>query len=185
MSEEYTVAESEVLEEDIKNANNRKGLSLHQILFPVMGIILVIIIFNTVFLLGIVPTPSMAPTIEGDGNLILAYRLSQSYSVGDVVVFKHDDRLLVKRIAFVGGDTILLDGENVTVPENSFFLLGDNSTVSYDSRMWDKPFVSIADIVGKVVLPSCKNPDAEKLREPFIVDNQQISVLQTELSADR
>jgi signal peptidase I len=42
------------------------------------------------------------------------------------------------------------DGEKIAVPKDSFFVLGDNSTSSQDSRYWG--FVPRENIVGKAIL---------------------------------
>ena len=39
----------------------------------------------------------------------------------------------------------------IIIPENSYFLLGDNRPNSFDSRYWRKPTISKEDILGKVV----------------------------------
>ncbi len=41
------------------------------------------------------------------------------------------------------------EGKKVTVPEGSFYVLGDNSTVSHDSRYWG--YVPKKNILGKVI----------------------------------
>jgi len=41
--------------------------------------------------------------------------------------------------------------EAVSIPANSYFVLGDNSDFSNDSRGWSNPFVARAEIIGKAV----------------------------------
>jgi len=42
-----------------------------------------------------------------------------------------------------------IDGTEYQVPEDSYFVLGDNRDSSYDSRTWKNPFVPKNSIVGK------------------------------------
>lgn len=125
--------------------------------------ILVWILFHTVFLAGYVPTESMEPALKKDSFLI-ASRMYSGLEQGDVIVFRRGGELLVKRIAAVGGVTVDLgklsytpgwmvpmrNQQVVVVPENSYFVLGDNAENSFDSRYWEKMYVREADIVAKV-----------------------------------
>ncbi|MBQ3180302.1 MAG: signal peptidase I [Firmicutes bacterium] len=40
----------------------------------------------------------------------------------------------------------------VTVPEGHVFLLGDNRNNSYDSHLWEEPFVPIENVEGRALL---------------------------------
>ena len=120
------------------------------ILIPVFCAILVLILFRFVFYLGYVPTASMEPTIH-QGSLILGLRQFGELHTGDVVIFRHDGRTLVKRIAASPGETYILNGSPVTVPAGCYLLLGDNIADSYDARYWDDPFVSSSVIMAKLI----------------------------------
>ena len=39
----------------------------------------------------------------------------------------------------------------VTVPDDCYFMLGDNRNRSVDSHEWDDPFIHIDDIKGKAI----------------------------------
>ena len=120
------------------------------ILIPVSCAVLVLVLFRFVFYLGYVPTASMEPTIH-QGSLILGLRQFGELRTGDIVIFRHDCRALVKRIAASPGESYNLNGSPVTVPAGHYLLLGDNATESYDARYWDDPFVSTSVIMAKFI----------------------------------
>lgn len=122
-------------------------------LVPILIALLVYCLLKYVFLFGFVPTASMEPTLES-GSYILGLRIYDSLEVGDIVIFEHEGQLLVKRIAAVGGDTVEYAGNRITVPEDCFYMLGDNTENSYDSRYWEDPFVEWNKIVAVLVLPT-------------------------------
>lgn len=103
-------------------------------------------------MLGYVPSGSMEPTLE-TGGLILGLRLHGKLNTGDIIIFRHENSYLVKRIAAIEGDVVEHYGIIKSVPEDCFYVLGDNTKHSYDSRYWEEPFVSINDVVARVILP--------------------------------
>ena len=118
------------------------------ILIPVLCTALALLVFRTVLIIGYVPSKSMEPTIHKN-SFVLGLRLYGELKTGDVIIFRHGGKLLVKRIAAVGGETVIHNGEEVIVPNDCFYVLGDNAENSLDSRFWENPFVSREDVVGK------------------------------------
>lgn len=147
---------------NLANAYVKQRVKLWYI--PVLFTCLSIILFRTILFVGYVPTESMEPTLKA-GSYILGTRFVTDLEEGDIIVFQHDGQLLVKRIAGVPGDRIDLSKLSymvtvpipvweepvITVPEDSYFVLGDNTENSIDSRYWDNKYVKKTDIVAKLV----------------------------------
>ena len=98
-----------------------------------------------------IPSSSMAPTLNaGDHIVVTPYRAALPKR-GDVIVFHsplNADELLVKRIAGVPGDLVEAREGHLIVPADCYFVLGDNTYNSYDSRYWG--CVPAANICGRV-----------------------------------
>ena len=119
-------------------------------IIPIIVMLLTFILLKCVFLIGYVPSESMEPTLKR-GSYIIGCRIYSSMETGDIIIFRHDGKLLVKRIAAVEGDTVEKSGSSMTVPEGCYYVLGDNADSSYDSRYWLDPFVDGADVVAKLI----------------------------------
>lgn len=120
-------------------------------MIPAMVMLFTFILLKYVFLIGYVPTESMEPTLER-GSYIIGCRIYSSLETGDIIIFRHEGKLLVKRIAAVGGDTVEKNGVSMTVPEGCYYVLGDNADNSYDSRYWEEPFVKHEDVIAQLFL---------------------------------
>ena len=133
-------------------------------ILPILLCCSVWLLFHTVLFVGIVPSSSMEPTIPA-GSVILGSRLFGELNRGDVVVFQHESKTLVKRIVAVGGDTVSLNDQDgsfavnqelatatriLTVPKDYFFVVGDNRQNSFDSRFWEEPFVGAKWVLARV-----------------------------------
>lgn len=131
---------------------------------PVGLTLLVYVLLQYVFLIGYVPTSSMEPTLP-QGSFIIGTRIFSEPEVGDIIVFEKDGVLLVKRVAAGPGDTVDLtqltymasmstparEETIITVPDGCYFVLGDNTQNSWDSRYWDVPFVDRTQIVANLL----------------------------------
>ena len=121
------------------------------ILVPILCTAAALILLRTLFLIGYVPSASMEPTLK-QGSLIIGCRVFGELKNGDIIIFEHEGRLLVKRIAASPGEKIKKDGTEIKVPEHFYYMLGDNSDNSYDSRYWSEPFVPYDAVMAKVIV---------------------------------
>ena len=98
--------------------------------------------------------PSMLPTFNATGDIVLMDRLSPRLGrvgVGDIVICKsptHPHQTVCKRVAALGGGRVP-SFPSATVPEGHAWLLGDNAENSTDSRVYGP--VPTAMIKGRVV----------------------------------
>lgn len=148
----------------------------------VLSVIVAFIITNFIVVNAFIPTGSMQDTIMPKDRLIafrLSYLFSQPER-GDIIVFRPPDdekSLYVKRVIGLPGETInIIDGKvyindsdkpldeeyimeemlgsfgPYEVPEDSYFVLGDNRNNSKDSRYWEHTFLPKENILGKAIL---------------------------------
>lgn len=136
-----------------KQFNTAKGRNRRYLVYliPTFFVILIFMLTRFVIFIGYVPSASMEPTIKKN-SLIVGMRVVCDIEVGDIVVFTKDGQYLVKRVAAVGGESVIVEGKKYTVPCGAVFLLGDNKDNSYDSRFWEDPFVNVEYIVAKIII---------------------------------
>lgn len=90
----------------------------------------------------IVSGESMAPTFSSGDYLIideLTYNFIHEPRVGEVVVFKYPldpSKFFIKRIVGLPGEELVVDGVEWKLGEEEYFVMGDNTRFSLDSRSW-------------------------------------------------
>ena len=112
-----------------------------------------------------------------DGDVVLGLRLPHLEN-GDVISFRYDDGVLVKRLIAQGGDWVELDPDGyvfvngtrlqepyvallsrgsgdvafpLTVPDGTCFVLGDNRAVSVDSRSSTLGCIEEGAVLGRLL----------------------------------
>ena len=119
---------------------------------------------------------SMNPTLN-EGDIVLSVKGSQ-FKTGEIIAFYYNNKILVKRVIANTGDWVDIDedgyvyvnGEKLDepylqdrafgetdiklpyqVPDKRIFVMGDNRSVSVDSRNTSVGCVAEEQIVGKIV----------------------------------
>lgn len=116
-------------------------------LVPMFFLLATVLLFRFVLFIGYVPTESMEPALP-KGSIIVGSRIFDDLKAGDIIVFRHDGKFMVKRIAAVFGDEVIHKGIFLQVPRGSLYVLGDNKENSLDSRYWVNPFVDECDVIA-------------------------------------
>jgi len=149
--------------------------------FIVIAVFFAVVINQFVIVNASIPTSSMEQSIMTNDRIValrLSYTFTEPERF-HIIIFRFPDdesRLYVKRIIGLPGETVNIrdglvfinDSEvplrddfvnghvfgnygPFVVPENSFFMLGDNRGNSEDSRAWDNPFVNKDGILGRAI----------------------------------
>lgn len=152
--------------------------------YLIVTAVVVVLVFRVILQLSWVPSGSMETTIPKK-TLLISWQLP--YVTGDpvpergnIVTFWSDelDKLLVKRVIGLPGDTVSFSGGYVyingqrleeeyldqqggtispnqtsfTVPEGCLFFLGDNRSGSNDARYWEESYIPVGNVKAHVLL---------------------------------
>lgn len=127
-------------------------------------ILLLLVLFFGVFQVSFVPTNSMAPDIP-EGSFVISLRHSKEIQEEDIILFKHEKLLLIKRVAGKGPAEIKIGEKNYILPKDSYFVIGDNRKESIDSRSWNNPYIKEKEIKGKAIYCISKRGGAIKIHK--------------------
>lgn len=164
-----------------KRKNSLGRELLEDVVLVIVVLAVVFILKSYVLINAVIPSGSMENTImTGDrvfGNR-LAYRFGEPER-GDIVIFKYPDNeeeLYIKRVIGLPGDKVEIrdglvylndsakpleepylketpvgDYGPYQVPEDGYFMLGDNRNWSKDSRFWENTYVTREEVLAKAV----------------------------------
>lgn len=149
------------------------------ILFLIIPLFVVVILFRVIFGITVIQSASMEPTLMTGNTVFVnrvCYKLGDEVSRGDIVCFDSVEtgKIMGKRVIGLPGDTIEFSGGSVyingeiidesaylnkdvqtygegtfKVPNGCYFLMGDNRTNSFDSRLWEQPYIEKDKIMGR------------------------------------
>ena len=138
---------------------------------------LVILIASLIFPVMMISGDSMGPGLN-DGDILLLVK-THDIAPGDLVSFRWNDKTLLKRVIACSGDWVMIDAEGMVyingalllepyvsefrlgeydvrypfqVPDDSYFVMGDDRVSSLDSRSSLVGCVKDDQIIGKGII---------------------------------
>ena len=163
-----------------KNKQGKPKTVMRVVIELLIKVVIILIVVNMIFtfIFGVkrVNDDSMMPNIM-PGDVVVYYRLNNTYTIGDVVMYKYKNTKHAARIAALPGYEITIDkaglkvngsvqyeprifkntlafNEGVSYPvklrSDEYFLLGDNRDKTVDSRLFGA--IQKENLYGKVII---------------------------------
>jgi len=176
---ELTLPTTSQLEKELKRVkfNSRYKKLLKSTVYVILIVVALSVLVATLVLPILqIYGSSMEPTLS-EGNIVVTVKKSD-FKSGDIIAFYYNNRILVKRIVAKSSEWVNIDEDgNVfindklldepylkekyygevdiefpyQVPEDTYFVLGDERKLSVDSRNSEIGCISSEDIIGKVI----------------------------------
>ena len=179
-NDNYTLPSSEQLRTELKRERNR--IRYRRLLKNTINTIIVVAAIAVLVATLVLPVlqisgTSMSPTLENGQIVVLIKTTRMDY--GDLCAFSYSNKILIKRVIGLPGDvifmlddgTVLVNGVEIeepylsdkafgecdiefpyTVPQESYFLMGDHRSTSIDSRNTIIGPVSNEQLIGKLLI---------------------------------
>ncbi|MBE6856358.1 MAG: signal peptidase I [Ruminococcus sp.] len=157
---------------------NKRVIAIRNVLILLLiASAMLIIVTNLWFPVLRVSGSSMQPVLKNE-DVILCINQQKDNNRGDIIVFYHNDKVLIRRIIGIPGDVIKIDEAGVvhingqaqleayatvlalepcdiefpvTVPEGKYFVLGDQRSTSMDSRSETVGMIDNSQLIGKAL----------------------------------
>ena len=175
---ENVILSADLIEEELKRERNKIRFRriIKNTLYTLVVVAAIAVLITTLVLpvLQIAGT-SMEPTLN-NGDIVVLVKTSK-LERGDLCGFSYSNKILIKRVIGLPGDEIVIDNDGYvyingylleepyisdrglgecdiefpfTVPENTYFLMGDHRSTSIDSRSTVIGCIPTEQIVGKL-----------------------------------
>lgn len=174
-----TLPSTEQLEQELQRTKQRasKHTALRSAIYTLLVAAAVTVLIATLWLPVLrIYGSSMSPTTQ-DGDILLTVKTA-SFRRGDIIAFYYNNKILVKRVIGMEGDSVEIDPQGTVflngvpqeepylsekalgeadisfpyqVASNRLFVMGDHRATSVDSRSSAVGCVSQEQIVGKII----------------------------------
>ncbi|HUM84965.1 MAG TPA: signal peptidase I [Lachnospiraceae bacterium] len=168
--------------ENSNQVRSAAGEIVQYIILMAIVVAVVLVINQFIIINARIPSSSMENTIMVNDQIFgnrLAYSFGNPKRY-DIIIFKYPDdetKYFIKRVIGLPGETVVIKSGKVyidgsteplddsfcpeqpkgdfgpyTVPQDCYFVMGDNRNDSHDSRYWINTYVTKDEILGKAFL---------------------------------
>lgn len=189
--EKITMPSADVIQSELKRERNKirfRRIIKNTIYTLVLVAAIAVLITTLVLPVLQISGTSMEPTLK-NGDIVVLVKTSD-LKHGDLCGFSYSNKILIKRVIALPGETVYIDKSGIVyvnsvsltepyitelslgecdiefpyvVPENTYFLMGDQRATSIDSRNSVIGCIPYDQIIGKLILKVWPLSDLEVL----------------------